>query len=46
MFTVWYIGRYYLSLLHLDIWIMIGLTLFLGILVLGGGFLRDRIKGK
>lgn len=44
MFTAWYIGRYYFSLLHFDIWIMIGLTLFLGALVLGGGFLWDRIK--
>jgi hypothetical protein len=46
MFTEWYLGRYYPGVPHLDIQLMIILTLGLTVLILGGGWLRDRYKQK
>ena len=42
MFTEWYLGRNYPGFPHLDIQVMIALTLVLTALILGGGWLWDR----
>ncbi len=42
MFTEWYASRYFTSLPHLDIWIMIAATLVITVLILIGGWLKDR----
>jgi len=41
MFTEWYLGRYYPVFPHLDIWIMIAVTLGLTALILVGGWIWD-----
>ena len=44
VFTEWYITRTYLTYLHPDIRLVIGLCLILIVLVVGGGWLLDRKK--
>ncbi len=46
LFTEWYLGRVYPGVPHLDIQVMILLTLALTILILGGGWLWDRYKQR
>ena len=46
LFTEWYLGRVYPSVPHLDIQVMIVITLALTGLILGGGWLWDRYKHK
>jgi hypothetical protein len=41
MFTEWYLGRYYSGFPHLDIKIMISITLGLTALIIGGGWAWD-----
>jgi hypothetical protein len=44
VFTEWYLGRYYPGFPHLDILVMISVTLGLTALILGGGWLWDRYR--
>ena len=44
MFTEWYVSRYFPGLPHLDIFVMIPLTLLLCFAILLGGWLWDRRK--
>jgi hypothetical protein len=46
MFTIWYIGRYYVPFLHLDIWIMIGITILLSFLAMFGEWILNRRRQK
>ena len=46
MFTEWYLGRYYPGFPHLDIQVMIVVTLGLAALILGGGWAWDQYKRK
>jgi hypothetical protein len=46
MFTIWYLGRYYFPFLHLDIWVMIGVTILLSLLTLFGEWVWDRRKQR
>jgi hypothetical protein len=46
IFTEWYLGRYYPGFPHLDIQVMIIVTLGITILILGGGWAWDRVKRK
>ncbi len=46
MFTEWYLGRYYPGVPHLDIQIMILITLGITALILGGGWAWDRFTHK
>jgi hypothetical protein len=44
LFTEWYLGRYYPHFVHLDIFLMIGIALLFSVIILVGGWLRDRRK--
>ncbi|MBN2147119.1 MAG: glycosyltransferase family 39 protein [Anaerolineales bacterium] len=46
MFTEWYLGRYYPNVLHLDIRVMIIVTLVISALILGGGLVWDHRKKR
>jgi hypothetical protein len=46
MFTIWYVGRYYVPFLHFDIWIMMAATILLSGLALFGEWVWDRRKQK
>jgi hypothetical protein len=46
LFTEWYLGRVYPGVPHLDIQVMIIITLGLTVLILGGGWLWDRDKQR
>ncbi len=45
-FTEWYISRYYPVIPRLDFWLMIVLIILLSLLVIIGGWLRDRKQKK
>lgn len=45
-FLEWYISRYFPAVPHLSIWMMIGMTLAVSVLILAGGWLLDFKKKR
>lgn len=45
-FTAWYVSRYYPVIPRFDFWVMIGIILALSLMVLIGGWLRDRKRAQ
>jgi hypothetical protein len=44
LFTVWYLGRNYIFAINLDIWVVSAISLVSAVLILAGGWLKDRGK--